>query len=98
MYSIYVIFKTASGKREEFVEKIKQAGIVSKIRQEAGCIMYDYFFAEKNRDEILLIEKWESKEHQETHIRQPHMNDLHEIEKDYIESVQFGEFELNQNI
>lgn len=94
MYTIYVVFKSFDGKREAFVEKAKAEGIVDEIRKENGCIRYDYYYSEKDPNEILLIEEWESKEHQQIHIDQPHMARLREFKNDYIESTKLGEFEI----
>ena len=94
MYTIYVVFKCVPGKREEYIEKLKAEGIVDKVREEDGCIRYDYYFSEKDPDEILLIEAWESKKHQEIHIDQPHMARLRELKPAYVVSTQLGEFEI----
>ena len=94
MYTIYVVFKCVEGKREEYIEKLKSEGIVDAVRKEDGCIRYDYYFSEKDADEILLIEAWESKQHQEIHIEQPHMVRLRELKPDYVISTELGEFEL----
>ena len=94
MYTIYVTFKCIEGKREAYIKKLYEEGIVDAIRAEDGCIRYDYYFAEKNSDEILLIEEWESKEHQQIHIEQPHMARLRELKPDYVETSVLGEFKL----
>ena len=94
MYTIYVVFKSFEGKREAFIEKVKSEGIVDEIRAEDGCIRYDYYFSEKDPNEILLIEAWESAKHQQIHIEQPHMARLREIKPEYIETTTFGEFEI----
>ena len=94
MYTIYVVFKCVPGKREEYIETLKKEGIVDSVRKEDGCIRYDYYFSEKDPDEILLIEAWESKKHQEIHIEQPHMARLRELKPDYVISTTLGEFEL----
>ena len=94
MYTIYVVFKCIPGKREEYIEKLKAEGIVDAVRGEEGCIRYDYYFSEKDADEILLIEAWESKKHQEIHIGQPHMVRLRELKPEYVLSTNLGEFEI----
>lgn len=94
MYTIYVVFKSFDKKREAFVEKIKAEGIVDEIRREDGCIRYDYYYSEKDANELLLIEEWETKEHQQAHINTPHMARLREIKEDYIESTKLGEFKI----
>lgn len=94
MYTIYVVFKTVDGKREEFIEKVKAEGIVDAVRAENGCLRYDYYYSEKDKNEILLIEAWESAEYQKVHIAQPHMVRLREIKPDYVLSTTIGEFLL----
>ena len=94
MYTIYVVFNCFEGKREAFVEKVKAEGLVDAIRAEDGCGRYDFYFSEKDKNEILLIEEWESKEKQQIHIAQPHMETFREIKKSYIEKTTIGEFEI----
>ena len=94
MYTIYVKFTCAAGKREEFVEGLKEAGIVDAIRAEDGCIQYDYYYSEKDPNELLLIEAWESKEHQQIHIAQPHMEHLRAFKEGRVLTSKLGEFEL----
>lgn len=94
MYTIYVNFKCHPEKREAFVEAMKKEGILSAIRAEDGCLRYDYYFSEADENELLLIEAWETKKHQQIHIEQPHMARLREIKDDYIAQTKLGEFEL----
>ena len=96
MYTIYVVFKCVPGKREEYINILKSEGVVDAVRNEDGCIRYDYYFSEKDPDEILLIEAWESKKHQEIHIQQPHMARLRELKPDYVLSTELGEFEVKR--
>ena len=94
MYTIYVVFKTFDGKREEYINRLYKEGIVDAVRAEDGCIRYDYYFSEKDKNEILLIEAWETKQHQVNHIETPHMARLREIKGDYVLSTTLGEFEV----
>ena len=94
MYTIYVVFKCFPGKREAFVEAVKREGIRAAVRAEEGCLRYDYYFSEADENELLLIEAWETKRHQEVHITQPHMARLRAMKEDYIKSTTLGEFEL----
>ena len=94
MYTIYVKFKCLPGKREAFVEAAKQEGILAAVRAEDGCHRYDYYFSAEDVNELLLIEAWETKHHQQVHIEQPHMARLRAIKGDYIETTTLGEFEL----
>lgn len=94
MYNIYVTFKCLPGKREAFVERVRREGILDAIRAEEGFHRYDYFFSEEDPNLLLLIEAWESYEHQQTHIAQPHMAALRALKGEYIETTTLGEFEL----
>jgi len=94
MYTIYVVFKCFEGKREAFVEAVYKEGILPPVLAEDGCLRYDYYFSEADPCELLLIEAWETKEHQQVHLTQPHMARLREIKDDYIISTTLGEFEL----
>ena len=94
MYRIYVVFDCIPGKREAFVKAVTEKGILSAVRAEDGCHRYDYYFSEADANELLLIEAWESKRHQQIHIEQPHMDLLREIKDDYIKETTLGEFEL----
>ena len=94
MYNIYVIFKCLPGKREEFVKRVKDEGILDAIRAEDGFGRYDYYFSEADTNELLLIEAWESYEHQQTHIATAHMARLREFKGEYIETTTIGEFDF----
>ena len=94
MYTIYVQFQCHAGKREAFVEAVKQTGVLAAIRAEDGCLRYDYYFSDSDENELLLIEAWESKQHQQVHMEQPHMTRLREINAEHIQKATLGEFEL----
>ena len=94
MYTIYVVFKCLPGKREAFVERVRAEGILSEVLAEDGCKRYDYYFSEADANELLLIEAWETKRHQEIHIEQPHMARLRSFKNEYIETTTLGEFEI----
>ena len=92
MFTIYVVFKCYDGKREAFVERVKSEGVLDAIRKEDGCRRYDYYFSEADANELLLIEAWETQEHQKIHLGQPHMDTLRSFKGDYIETTTIGEF------
>ena len=94
MYTIYVKFDCLPQKREAFVQKMKDTGILAAIRAEDGCHRYDYYLSDENPNELLLVEQWESKSHQQVHMTQPHMADLREFQGDYITNAVLGEIAL----
>ena len=92
MYTIYVKFTCLPGKRESFIEKIKELGLLDAIRTEDGCHRYDFYFSEKDANELLLIEEWETKKHQQIHIDQPHMEVFREVKDTCVADAVLGEF------
>ena len=94
MYMIYVRFDCLPQKREAFIQKVKDTGVLDAIRAEDGCIKYDYYLSEKDANELLLIEQWETKQHQQIHLTQPHMALLREFKDDYISETVLGEIDL----
>ena len=94
MYKIYVAFECYPGKREEFVKRVREEGILDAVLAEDGCYRYDYYFSDKDPNELLLLEDWASKDHQQVHIGQPHMEKLRTFNQDYIKSSRLGEYEL----
>ena len=94
MYTISVTFKCLPGKREAFLERVKAEGIREAVLAEDGCHRYDYYAADADPNELLLIEAWESKHHQEIHIDQPHMARLRSFKGEYIETTTLRDFEL----
>ena len=94
MFTIYVKFECYEGKREDFVRRVREEGILDAIRSEDGCHRYDYYFSEENKNELLLLEAWETKHHQEVHMTQPHMALLRTINAEHIASAMLGEYEV----
>ena len=94
MYSIYVRFDCLPQKREAFIQKVKDRGVLEAIRAEDGCIKYDYYLSEKDPNELLLIEQWETKQHQQIHLTQPHMAHLRDFKDDYISKTVLGEIDF----
>ena len=94
MYTIYVKFTCLPQKREAFIQKVKETGVLDAIRAEDGCIKYDYYLSEKDANQLLLIEQWESRQHQQIHLTQPHMARLREFKGDYITKTVLGEVEF----
>lgn len=94
MYTIYVKFECVDKCREAFIERMKAEGILDAIRHEKGCVKYDYYLSAEDENQLLLLEQWETKEHQQIHIDQPHMDKMREFKNDYILSTVIGEIEL----
>ena len=81
---LLVTYTAKPGQRDAFLRAVLQSGVPETVRQEDGCLRYDYFLSAERPDEILLIEEWASAEQQQTHLRQPHMQQLKLQKEQYI--------------
>lgn len=88
MLKLSVNYFAKPGRREEFLRRIVEDGILAAIRAEEGCLRYDYYLSCQNEDEILLLEEWDTAEHQRTHMEQEHMKHLRVIKDDCIADTQ----------
>ncbi len=94
MYTIYVKFDCLDGKRADFIARVKAEGILAAIEAEDGYIKYDYYVSDRDENELLLVEQWESKAHQQAHIEQPHMAKLRSFKGEYIRNTELREIEI----
>ena len=88
MLKLSVNYFAKPGRREEFLRRIVEGGILAAIRAEEGCLRYDYYLSCQNEDEILLLEEWNTAEHQRVHMEQEHMKRLRVIKEDCIAETQ----------
>ena len=92
---LYVTYTAKPGCREQFVREIVRRGILTKIRNEDGCMAYDYYFSAQDENVVLLIEKWASPAYQRIHMTQPHMAELMELKEQLIEDTRLGRVHLD---
>ena len=85
--TLHVTYTAKPGCRETFVRKIVTEGILTAIRNEEGCLAYDYYFSAQDENVVLLIERWESEAHLRVHLTQPHMADLRKIKEEFVENT-----------
>ena len=91
---LYVKYHAKPCGREAFVRQVVEEGILTAIRAEDGCLAYDYYFSAQDENELLLIERWQSAEHQRIHMQQPHMARLRTIKDQYVDGTQLGKVRL----
>ena len=75
------------GDREKAVKEMTESGVLSAIRNEDGCLTYDYYLPVEDGKTMVLYEEWESAQHQKIHMTQPHMKTAMEIMGKYTKST-----------
>lgn len=90
---LHVMYKTMDGKRNDFIQEIKQSNVLDLIRNEDGCISYTYYLDAFDPSIILLVEEWESKDKQQVHLTQEHMKIVSSIKNKYVIDTTVKEIE-----
>ena len=67
---------------------------ICEISGQARLPRDDYYFSAQDENELLLIERWQSAEHQRVHMQQPHMQQLRAIKEQYVDSTTLGKVRL----
>ena len=94
MYRVYVRYNMKPGAREGFLEALAGIGLRQAVLAEEGCLGYDYYRAVDDPDVLLLAELWESREAQQVHLKQPHMQALPALKEQYILETKLETFDL----
>ncbi len=88
-FKICVIYTAKSeADRETFICELKNSGIVEQIRNEDGCLKYEYYLSLDDAKRIVLFEEWRDRDCQRIHMTQPHMTLAMQIKNRYIESTE----------
>jgi len=95
MLGLNVTFVIKPGKRGDFLEGLKTTGVHEEIRQEKGCIQYDFFLPQDHADNLLLVEKWVCAEDQKVHLKQPHMEKFNQLKALYVDDTKLEFYDLN---
>ena len=93
-YGLNVTYQVKPGQRQTFLDELSTAGIQRAVQGEAGCLQYDYYLSAGTPDEVLLVEQWESREAQQVHLSQPHMDTMREIKGRYVDDVRMLCYEI----
>lgn len=73
MWVVAGAYVIQEGKRDEFMAKIYEQGIIDKIRAEDGNIAYNYYYPYEDANQVYFIEQWETKPQWEAHCKAPHV-------------------------
>lgn len=87
-HMLTVTYYAKEGCAKAFVEELEKSGVGAAVRAEDGCIHYDYYYSAKDENVVFLFEEWESENHQQVHLTQPHIATLKEIKGKYILSTE----------
>lgn len=78
---------------QEYEEEMEQ--ITDLVRSEPGCLRYDTTTSIEEPGLFYILEEWESKAHQDTHLQTPHMVNHKKVAADWAaEPVRLSLYEV----
>jgi quinol monooxygenase YgiN len=92
---MHVVYRVKDGKRDEFIRKVQEAGIMRASRHEPGNLCYEYYYPIGDADRILLVESWTNMKAQTTHSKTEHFKKLTELKNEYVEEVQIKKYQAS---
>jgi len=87
MILMHVTYRVKPGKREAFLQAIREAHIDEASKNEAGNRQYDYYLSVDSAENVLLIEEWENAVVLAAHKTTPHFQKLADIKEQYVEQT-----------
>ncbi len=96
MIVLNVTYKCKPGKRNAFLEAVKNEGIDSASRAEEGNIKYSYYLSLENDDELLLLEKWKDSNAVSEHGEKAHFKRLGDLKAEYVLDTVIDKYEVTE--
>jgi len=91
---LHVTYTCKPGMAEAFVRAIKEQGLQQSVRQEDGCIQYDYHLSLEAPDTVLLTECWRDGDALQQHLQQPTLQKIGALKEDYVLAVDVQRFQV----
>ena len=83
-----------SALRENFCAALERQEILTRTRAEDGCQSYQLFYPVDRKDQVFLLEAWESAEKMAVHKRTAQCQDLQKLKAEYVEDPALRQFEV----
>lgn len=77
-------FKVAPGKREEYIQKILESGLVEEFQKQPGYIFYSVAASITDEDVVIVCDGWEDEASYQGHVDSQAVKDWHEIYYKYV--------------
>ena len=88
--NIYYTGKNSSARK--FAEEMMSSGIVDRVRSEEGNERYEYFFPMKDKETVMLIDKWKNQEALDLHHKSDMMKQIANLREKYSLSMKVEKF------
>ena len=81
--TINIYYTGRNGSARAFAKEMTENGIAQRVRAEAGCERYEYFFPMADEETVLLIDRWESQAALDAHHKTEMMKEIAVLREKY---------------
>lgn len=81
--TLHIYYSGEKGRARQFAGEMMESGLVDKIRREAGCLQYEYFFPAEDEHTVLLIDRWTDQQAIDRHHASPVMQRIIGLRETY---------------
>ena len=81
--TVNIYYTGRDGAARAFAEEMEQSGIAARVRAEAGCERYAYFYPADDPETVLLIDRWTDQGAIDLHHKSPMMQEIAQLREKY---------------
>lgn len=81
--TVNLYYTGENGNALKFVQEMENSGTADAIRREEGNLRYEYFQPLQDKETVLLIDRWESRQALEVHHASPMMQTIAALRDKY---------------
>lgn len=83
-----------SAKADDYVQGLKDEGILEIIRGREGCVAYDYYTPMEENGTFFLVEKWADQNALDAHQASPYMDTLRRIKDMFVADTKVDKYSV----
>ena len=89
----HVTYTCKAGMAEAFVRAMKESGLQAAVREEDGCLQYDYHISCEKADTVLLVEHWRDQAAVQQHGASENMAKIKALKEVYVDHTEIARYE-----
>ena len=94
MITAIIRYKGSNGSSKKFMEEMISSGIVDEIRNEEGCLHYEYLLPIDDDECVVLVDSWKDQEALDKHHQLPLMKRISELRNKYDLHMEVEKYQL----
>lgn len=90
---LHVTYYCLPGQAQPFVRALKEGGLQAAVREEDGCLQYDYHLSCEEDDAVVLLERWRDAQALAVHGSTDTMARIKAVKERFVERTDVLRFE-----